>query len=695
MGALHSYLCLLRPATGMARSVPGTGRQGSSGSAVPPPATACHRESRMELFREMTNGLPLIVWVHDADGQQEMVNDTFCEFFAVTREEMKGGRWQLLIHPDDTDAYLSEFLACVQQRRPFHAEVRVRRGDGQWRWLESWARPRWSAAGEFRGMVGSSADITDRKHADAALTEANRQIAGQHALVQAVFAVINDGLVVFDMDGQVVLSNDAAAVLLGHARGADVMRSLTEFADQYVLETLDGHTVEVAQWPAARALRGERFSHCELRLRRHGSDAEWIIAFSGEPIPDDEGRQNWAMVIMQDVTERWRKDRALLDSAERLRENDRRKDAYLAMLGHELRNPLAAIKSATDLIGRAHSHDPIIARAAEVLDRQSTHMTRLIEGLLEVSRIATGKITLERSALDLREILRAVLDDRADEIAASGLQTTIELPDAPAWVVGDRVRLVQVFDNLVGNALKFTPAPGRITLQLTASDSELLTRVVDTGVGLPPGSLTDIFEPFHQVDQGIARGQGGLGLGLSLVQQLVQMHQGRITASSQGPGHGSEFTVSLPRGTAPPAQADADRPGSTIDRRRVLIVEDNRDAAEMLCFLLEFNGHQAEITSTGEQALRRLRHGDKDLVICDIGLPGMDGYALARSIRADPQLRALTLIALTGYGQADDRRRVQAAGFDAHLVKPVDQQALQEALRLSTERLPAGEAVSE
>jgi CheY-like chemotaxis protein len=310
-----------------------------------------------------------------------------------------------------------------------------------------------------------------------------------------------------------------------------------------------------------------------------------------------------------------------------------------------------------------------------VLERQSAHMASLIDGLLEISRIASGKIQLDRAAIDVGQVLASVVEDRAAQVEASGLSLRASYPAEPLWIWGDRVRLAQVFDNLLGNAMKFTPAPGTITLSLYQEGADARLTVRDTGVGIRPEMLSRLFQPFQQEVQDIAREAGGLGLGLALARGLIELHDGSITAHSEGPSAGAEFCVRLPLGSPP---RDSARPpaGAAVAALRVLVVEDNVDAGETLGALLELRGHTVVVALSGVQALELLRSRGADIVLCDLGLPGMSGYEVARAIRADRELRNVQLVALTGYGQPEDRKRTAEAGFDAHLVKPVDLQAL-------------------
>jgi PAS domain S-box-containing protein len=424
--------------------------------------------------------------------------------------------------------------------------------------------------------------------------------------------------------------------------------------------------------------RGDGVYLVEYRvIHRHDGRTRWV-AVTGQTAFED-GRPIRLIGTVQDITARKQADEALRRSQEQLRESDRRKDEFLAMLGHELRNPLAAIRSASELLHLFAGTDARLARLGEVLERQSNHMVRLIDGLLEVSRIARGKIHLERKDLDLREVLTGVLHDRHAQLRDSGVVVDLRLPERPLWVWGDEVRLVQIFDNLLNNAIKFTPPSGSIRIAARQSDDSVLVSITDTGIGIRADMLETIFEPFQQDTQEIARVAGGLGIGLALVRGLLELHQGSVVARSPGPGGGSEFEVRLPAST--PTQAvSAQESASQSAPRRVLIVEDNHDAAQMLRGLLELRGHTVVVAGSGPEAMALLRGQPTDVILCDIGLPGLDGYELARLIRGDPQLRAVLLVALTGYGQPEDRRRAAEAGFDEHLVKPVSLDALEQVL---------------
>jgi signal transduction histidine kinase/ActR/RegA family two-component response regulator len=367
---------------------------------------------------------------------------------------------------------------------------------------------------------------------------------------------------------------------------------------------------------------------------------------------------------------------------EQLREADRRKDDFLAMLAHELRNPLAPMLTAVQLMERKQQAGLGTEREREVVERQVHHMRRLVDDLLDVSRVTRGKIQLRTHPMDLVASVGRAVEAARPFADSRGHTLRVELPGGPVWTEADPVRLVQVFTNLLHNAAKYSEPGGHITLTLAREGGEAVVRVADTGMGIPAEALPHLFEPFMQVARTLDRAQGGLGLGLTLVKQLVEMHGGRVEAASEGVGRGSVFTVCLPllpgeRVPVVPVEEPAEREVST-GGRRVLVVDDNVDAAELLGEVLEMDGHRVTVVHDGVAALERMGAEAPEVVFLDIGLPGMDGYEVARRIRERSDGTGPRLVAVTGYGQASDRQRSREAGFDAHLVKPVELERVRE-----------------
>ena len=373
--------------------------------------------------------------------------------------------------------------------------------------------------------------------------------------------------------------------------------------------------------------------------------------------------------------ERTRAEEAVRASARRLEEADRRKDQFLATLAHELRNPLAPMRNALHFMQLRGSRDPDMQNARDMIDRQVRQMVRLVDDLMEVSRITLGQIQLQSEVVSLALVITNAVEVSHPLIDAARHRLTVELPAEPLYVEGDNTRLSQVLQNLLNNAAKYTPPGGQITLRAERDGDFAVLRVRDTGIGIPPAMLDRVFEMFTQVDRGSALSQGGLGIGLALAQQLTQMHGGRIEVTSDGTGLGSEFSVRLPLCAAPSLAAEiADRAGAfhRPARRRVLVADDNIDGAESLRLNLEIQGHDARAVFDGAAALSLAEDFRPHVMVLDLGMPKLDGYQVCRRVRERPWGDEVTVIALTGWGQEQDRRRTLEAGFDHHLVKPVD-----------------------
>ena len=355
----------------------------------------------------------------------------------------------------------------------------------------------------------------------------------------------------------------------------------------------------------------------------------------------------------------------------------RHKDDFLAMLAHELRNPLAPILSAMQVIRRHPDNQDVVQRAREIVERQVRHQAQLLDDLLDVSRITRGLIKLRKGAIDARSAVAAAVEATRPVIDARSHTLSVILPDTPLRLEADPTRLTQMLTNLLDNAAKYTNPSGHIEVSAQHDSGHIVFRVRDTGIGVPQDMQTRIFDLFTQGDVPIARPLGGLGLGLSLVRSLTELHGGTVGVQSEGPGRGSEFTIRLPAGTT--ESGNDTETASTGTARHVLVIEDNADAREMLRMALELDGHRVETAADGTSGVEAALQSTPDVVLVDIGLPGLDGYAVARRLRAALGHR-VTLVALTGYGQTEDRRRTAEAGFDAHLVKPVDPDVLGRAL---------------
>ena len=437
---------------------------------------------------------------------------------------------------------------------------------------------------------------------------------------------------------------------------------------------------DAAEREVAKALDpagdGHYLAQYRVKNRRDGV-TRWIEATGWTSWR--EGRPVRLIGMVQDISER-------VQTEEALRESARRKDMFLAALAHELRNPLGAIRMALSALRRSSGDPRRLEKMVQIIDRQSAQLVQIIDDLLDVSRITRGKVALRTRPVDLREVVEHALDTAEEECEEKGIRLSVGLPDAPITLDADPLRLSQVVGNLLSNACKFTDRGGSVNVAAEASDGEAIVRVRDTGAGIPREELSRIFELFEQAgDESAERAadRGGLGIGLSLSRSIVAMHGGTIEAHSEGRGRGSEFVVRLP---VPQAPAALERPAELAPSDgsrgvgRILAVDDNRDALEAVREVLEMTAQEVDTAADGVEALEKARARRPDVVLLDIGMPGLDGYEVARRLRREPWGKQMRLVAMTGWGRPKDKRAARAAGFDAHLTKPVDAGALERAL---------------
>lgn len=519
--------------------------------------------------------------------------------------------------------------------------------------LERWAMVKAYPAAED-GMALYIQDITARKRVEEALQDKEQQL--QHITDNAAVMVAQ-----FDLQLHFTYLNKTCADFFG--------KPIQAIVGQPLAGVLGDSNFRMVEPFLARVLAGERVEFEHLVPRADGRQ-RWL---RGVYVPDRDrqGRLRGWIASLNDTTDRKAAEEAL-------RQADKRKDEFLAMLAHELRNPLAPVLNCVELLDRLVNDDPAVRDILATLRRQMVYLVRLLDDLLDVSRISRGKIDLRRQPLDLAELLRHAVD--MGRPLAEDMQQSLELrlPEGPIPVQADPARLAQVFGNLLNNACRYTVPGGRIEVNVSRQVQCVEISVRDNGIGIPPEHLEDIFQMFCQVDRSLERTAGGLGIGLHLVKQLMAMHGGSVQARSEGPGKGSEFLLSLP--LAEPAALDPTPlpSGAAVPAAgtHILVVDDNLDSATSLAMLLRLSGHEVEEAYDGTEALRKVAQFLPEVILLDIGLPGMNGYDCCRCIREQPQGRDCLIIALTGWGQVEDRRKSREAGFDAHLVKPLDFQAL-------------------
>lgn len=626
-----------------------------------------------ERVRLATDAAGLGIWVWDATNRKitwenERVHQLFGmapAYVPTTADQFVSG----FVHPADIEAFEQAmmFTATLGMRLNFEGRF-IRHDDGEVRWMELTGILRPGAQGSPRRILGTAADITERKRAEEELRASEERYRTLFDSMDEGFCVIE---LLSDESGKVVdyrflELNPAFAKHTGLARAAG--KRVKELVPDHDQHWFDMYAKVVATGEAVRfekfgAALGRWFDVYATRLGGPGSDK--------------------VAILFNDISERKRTEENLRQLAAELAEIDRRKTEFLATLAHELRNPLAPLTNGLQLMRRAVNNPPALERAREMMERQLRHLVRLVDDLLDIARISSGKVDLKKERVALKNVLSSAVETSMPLVASAGHTLEVHVPEGSLQIVADATRLAQVVSNLLNNAAKYTPHGGHIELSVRREASRVAIAVSDTGVGIAAEALPEVFEMFTQVGRNRDRSQGGLGIGLALVRRLVELHGGTVTVESPGNGGGSTFTVRLPLAESPQEHERPALPAGMAEAapaRRVLVVDDNADAAESLAALLELSGHATRVANDGDEAVRLAHEFHPDIVFLDIGMPGKDGYEVARELRASSHTRQAVLVALTGWGAKDDRARSRKAGFDHHLTKPAGLEAVDELL---------------
>jgi PAS domain S-box-containing protein len=706
--------------------------------------------SSEERYRLLAEGVPLMVWIARADGSVIYFNRRWFEYSGLAPEETMGWDWQRVVHPADLPQSLQRWRDALQTGDPCEMEYRLRRADGAYRWHIARALPLREEDGRILNWSGTCTDIDEQKRAEESqrfLVEATTLLAGSLDYERTLASVarltvphLADCCTIDLVEADGAFRRVAVAHVdpAGETAAWEVWRrypprpgdpaglphTLRTGASQFFSEVPDAVVASLARDEEHRRL-----------LRQQGFASAMVVplAVRGQPfgaislLIGEDGRryQPADLLFAEDLA---RRAATFIDNARlfhQLQEADRAKDQFLAMLGHELRNPLAPIRNAVRLLQLRGAEEPDLVQARQVVERQVEHLSRLVDDLLDVSRITRGRIELRREPVNLVSVVQEAVDSCRPLVDARAHSLCLQLPEEPLEVDADPTRLVQVLTNLLQNAAKYTAPGGQITVAVRRVADQAAISVRDSGVGIPPDVLPRIFDAFAQADRSLDRAEGGLGLGLTLVRHLVEMHDGSIQVVSAGPGRGSEFIVRLPirktkdegRRTKDEGRRTKDEGRTTIDERRetggrrpdmshataerlspcpraptprlkgcrVLVVDDNVDAAQTLADILELWDFDVRAVHDGLAAVEAAQNFRPEVVVLDIGLPGIDGYQVARQLRQQDGMQHALLVAVTGYGQEQDRRRSRDAALDYHLTKPVEPEALRDLIARALE----------
>jgi PAS domain S-box-containing protein len=619
---------------------------------------------REHQLRVVTDTTPALISYIGADGRYRFVNRQYELWFGHAREEIVGRTMDEVLGPAAVEV-LRPHLDAVLRGETVHFEAQTPYRDGGTRWIDAQYIPDPGPAGEILGFFVLVLDITERKQTDEALAATARSLARERERLAVALRTGQMGVYEWRLADPAVWWSPELYPLYGVEPA-----SFTPTLENFSALIHPDDRAELWRKTADCIERRAVFTH-EYRIILPAGEVRWLASRSHVGL-DAAGQVERFIGVAMDITERKQAEQAL-------READRRKDEFLATLAHELRNPLAPIRNAVQILQAKCPPLPDLQWAGDIISRQTDQMTRLVDDLLDVSRITRGKIELRKQRVELRSVINDAVEASRPLIEQCGHTLAVELPTEPLTLEADPTRLAQVLLNLLNNAAKYTERGGHIRLKARREDGHIVLRVKDNGVGIPPDMLPRIFEMFAQVDHSLERSQGGLGIGLTLVQRLAALHGGAVEAHSQGPGQGSEFIVRLPAAmekieeeehAAPPASA-ARAPLPAAAPLRILVVDDNEDSANSLALFLQIMGHEVRTAHDGLAAVAEAEAFQPGVILLDIGLPKLNGYEAAQRIRAQRGCDAL-LIALTGWGQLEDRRRSKAAGFDHHLTKPVD-----------------------
>ncbi len=632
-------------------------------------------------FQEVASQIPMMLWASSPDKSLNWFNKEWQNFTGRPKEQEHEESWLKGIHEDDLNYFNEVYFNALESHESVSVEFRLLRHDGKYRWVNLEGKPTFLENGIFTGYIGTCKDIQARKELEIEVLK-HREILNKISvqkdtiinklevskrLYETILSATPDLIYIFEFaepEHKFAYANDGLVQMLGKPFEEIVGKTLKELG--YEDWHADMHNQEIDTVRSTKmAIRGE--------VAFSGTFGRRIYDYIFAPVLNSDGDVEAVAGTTRDVTERHDTEETLKKSQYALQQADLRKDEFLAMLAHELRNPLAPISAATDLMALSEYEETRVRKSSQIIERQVKHMVGLVDDLLDVSRVTRGLVDIEKTSQNLKSIISTSVEQARPLMETKKHQLILNLCPEPTFVIGDHKRLVQIVSNLLNNAAKYTQENGKIELNLTTEGNTVEIKICDNGIGISLEDQESIFELFTQAKRSSDRSQGGLGIGLALVKSMLKLHNGSIHCFSNGLKMGSQFSITLPLlNESNPVLDELDVfTNHNLDHYSILIVDDNVDAANTLASLIEIFGHEVLIEHDSFKAIETIENTLPNICILDIGLPDMDGNELARRIRVNPSMNDATLIAVTGYGQEVDKQIALKAGFNYHLVKPI------------------------
>lgn len=633
-------------------------------------------------FRAYAEFAPVMMWMSGDDQQFGWFNRQWRDFTGCNLDNAAQENWAACVHPEDIQQCLATICQAFQSQQTFSTEYRLRRADGAYSRVADKGAPTYSEAGVFTGFIGNCVEIQDHKAFELKLAKDSETLT---QLYETILSATPDLIYNFDFsepEPRFTYANEGLIQMLGRPFEQIVGKTLRELGYEDWHAEMHHKEIDVVR-ATKKSIRGE--------VAFKGTFGRRIYDYIFAPVFDSTGEVVAVAGTTRDVTESNNTQEMLKQSKEALQEADLRKDEFLAMLAHELRNPLAPISAATQIMILSNFDESRVRKSSQIIERQVKHMVGLVDDLLDVSRVTRGLVNIEKLPQDMAAVIASSLEQVRPLIEQKQHELIVELTPEPAKVLGDHKRLVQIVSNILNNSAKYIQDNGQIKLGMHVENDAVIITVADNGIGILREEQESIFELFAQAKRSADRSQGGLGIGLALVKSMLKLHDGTVSCFSEGLNKGSQFTITLPLWKDKVLQENNTDAVELQQQKKisVLVVDDNVDAATTLASFIELYGHEVMVEHDSLKALELIETALPMICVLDIGLPKMDGYELAQRIKANKAMTDATLIAVTGYGREEDKKAAFLAGFDHHLVKPVDFEMLIQRINEAAEKATA------